>query len=264
MGKNVRAKKSLGQHFLNNDGIAERIAQSVNNNICLNVLEIGPGMGVLSKHLWQIDSLITKLIELDKESVRYLNKKHPQHTDNNKLIEGDFLKLDLNEVFDGEKFSIIGNFPYNISSQILFKALDYRDLVPVIVGMFQKEVGERVCAKPGKKSYGIISVLLQAFYDTEYLFTVEPFEFSPPPKVRSGVIRLIRNNREQLPCDEKTFFIIVKCAFNQRRKTLRNALAAMGVPFIVPEQFAPKRAEQLSVDEFIELTHSFISQQGAH
>ena len=213
----VRAKKHLGQHFLTDETIAERIASSLIGQ-CKNVIEIGPGMGVLTKYLVNNDNLNFTAIEIDTESVDYLHNHYPSLN----VIYGDFLKLDLTQIFS-EKFAVIGNFPYNISSQILFKVFDYRQQVPEVVGMFQKEVAERVAAKPGSKTYGILSVLLSAFYDIEYLFTVHEHVFNPPPKVKSAVIRLIRNNVTSLECDEKRFEQVVKAGFNQRRKTMRNA-----------------------------------------
>ena len=253
MGK-VRAKKHLGQHFLNDLNIAQKIAESLQHQAYKQVLEIGPGMGVLTQFLLQKDSEVF-VIEIDTESVVYLKTHFPQL--NSHIIEGDFLKLPLNEIFK-EPFALIGNFPYNISSQILFKALEHKDIIPEIAGMFQKELAERVASQPGNKNYGIISVLLQAYYDIEYLFTVNENVFTPPPKVKSGVIRLIRKENQTLDCDEKLFKRVVKTAFNQRRKTLRNALKSIT---LVDEKKAKPylslRAEQLSVDDFIQLTQSF-------
>ena len=218
------------------------------------MLEIGPGMGVLTQFLLQKDSEVF-VIEIDTESVVYLKTHFPQL--NNHIIEGDFLKLPLNEIFK-EPFALIGNFPYNISSQILFKALEHKDIIPEIAGMFQKEVAERVASQPGNKNYGIISVLLQAYYDIEYLFTVNEDVFTPPPKVKSAVIRLIRKENQTLDCDEKLFKRVVKTAFNQRRKTLRNALKSITlVDEKKAEPYLGLRAEQLSVDDFIQLTQSF-------
>ena len=211
----VRAKKALGQHFLTDQDIARRIVGALQGS---PVLEVGPGMGVLTQYL---DNTNLKVIEIDKESVVYLRKHFPELGDG--LIEGDFLKMDLGNVFPGQ-FSIIGNFPYNISSQIFFKIIDNRDLVPEVVCMIQKEVAERIAEKPGTKTYGILSVFLQAWYDIEYLFTVGSGAFNPPPKVQSAVIRLTRNSRTSLGCDEKLFKTVVKTAFGQRRKTLRNSL----------------------------------------
>ena len=250
----VRAKKHLGQHFLKDLGIARDIAQCLSLNNYSKVLEVGPGMGALTQFLIPLDTE-TFVIEIDKESVSYLKKNYPEL--DNHIIEGDFLKLPLQEIFK-EPIAIIGNFPYNISSQILFKAIDHKDLITEIVGMFQKEVAERVVSPPGSKKYGIISVLLQCYYDVEYLFTVDENVFDPPPKVKSAVIRLRRNDRDKLDCDEKKFIQLVKTAFGQRRKTLRNALKSLN---LVDENSADRylslRAEQLSVEDFMNLTNCF-------
>ena len=250
----VRAKKSLGQHFLTNEGIARRIADAlvVNDGDKLNTLEVGCGTGALTRHLLQRDDLCLKGIEIDDESIEYLRENLPAIMPN--LYAADFLKTDLRKIFPEGDFAVIVNFPYNISSQIFFKILDYRESVPQVVGMLQKEVAERLASGPGNKSYGILSVLLQAWYDIEYLFTVGEHEFSPPPKVKSAVIRLRRNSRTELGCDEAKFKTVVKTAFNQRRKTLRNSLKPLGTD--VPEQFAGLRPEQLSVEEFITLCKS--------
>ena len=250
----VRAKKHLGQHFLKDLGIARDIAHSLSLNNYSKVLEVGPGMGVLTQFLIPLDTE-TFVIEIDKESVSYLKKYYPEL--DNHLIEGDFLKLPLQEIFK-EPIAIIGNFPYNISSQILFKAIDHKDLIPEIVGMFQKEVAERVVSPPGSKKYGIISVLLQCYYDVEYLFTVDETVFNPPPKVKSAVIRLRRNDRDKLECDEKKFVQVVKTGFGQRRKTLRNALKSLNlVDENTASQYLSLRAEQLSVEDFMNLTSCF-------
>ena len=250
----VRAKKHLGQHFLKDLEIARNIAHSLSLNNYSKVLEVGPGMGILTQFLIPLDTEIF-VIGIDKESVSFL-KKHYRELDNH-LIEGDFLKLPLEEIFK-EPVAIIGNFPYNISSQILFKAIDHKDLIPEIVGMFQKEVAERVVAHPGSKKYGIISVLLQCFYDVEYLFTVGENVFNPPPKVKSAVIRLRRNDRDKLDCDEKKFIQVLKTAFGQRRKTLRNALKSLNlVDENSANQYLSLRAEQLSVEDFMNLTVCF-------
>jgi len=249
----VRAKKHLGQHFLTDKNIAARIVNSlIHTDQYKQVLEVGPGMGILSDILLERTDLETFLIDIDVESYQFLGQKYPQL--GTRLINGDFLALNLSEIFP-EKYAIIGNFPYNISSQILFKILENRDKVVEMVGMFQKEVAERCASKEGSKEYGILSVLIQAYYDIEYLFTVKPGTFNPPPKVNSGVIRLSRNNVEALPCDEKLFWRTVKAGFNQRRKTLRNALSGV-VPKDKMDQhpFFDKRAEQLSVTDFITLT----------
>ena len=250
----VRAKKALGQHFLKDENIALQIADSL-TGLTPHVLEIGPGMGVLTKYLYNRENIDFHAIEIDTESVEYLHAHYPSLH----VIEGDFLALDLSTLF-AEPFAVIGNFPYNISSQILFKVFDNRNCIPEVVGMFQKEVAERVAAKPGSKTYGILSVLLSAFYNIEYLFTVHEHVFNPPPKVKSAVIRLQRNDVTSLECDEKLFVQVVKAGFNQRRKTLRNALRSAGLPIeAVDESFLGKRAEQLSVDEFIQLTKSIQS-----
>ncbi len=245
----VRAKKQLGQHFLTDESIAERITRSLTGRNA-NLLEIGPGMGVLTRYMVSDKDLNFKAIEIDHESVRYLRERF-QSLD---LIEGDFLHIDMRSLFDGP-FAIIGNFPYNISSQILFRVFESRDLVPEVVGMFQKEVAERVAAKPGSKTYGILSVLLSAFYDIEYLFTVHENVFNPPPKVKSAVIRLTRNGIHHLDCDELLFVRVVKTGFNQRRKTLRNAMKPLGLSLdAIPETLLSMRAEQLSVDDFVTIT----------
>ena len=247
----VHAKKFLGQHFLKDENIARQIADSLTATTP-HVLEIGPGMGVLTKYLYNKEGLDFHAIEIDRESVAYLHEHYPTLH----VIEGDFLALDLSTLFS-EPFAVIGNFPYNISSQILFIVFDNRNCIPEVVGMFQKEVAERVAAKPGSKTYGILSVLLSAFYNIEYLFTVHENVFNPPPKVKSAVIRLRRNDVNSLECDETLFVKVVKIGFNQRRKTLRNALKQLSLPLdAVPEQLLSLRAEQLSVNDFITLTKS--------
>lgn len=244
----VRAKKNLGQHFLKDKNIAQNIVESLRANNVSKVLEIGPGMGVLTQFLLQNKSYETSVVEIDRESVDYLNQHFPEL--NERIISADFLRLNLHKYYQ-EPFAIIGNFPYNISSQIFFKVLEYKDLVPEVVGMLQKEVAERLAAGPGSKTYGILSVFLQAYYDIEYLFTVNEDVFSPPPKVKSGVIRLTRNNTEHLNCDEKLFTGIVKMAFNQRRKTMRNSLKSMILSDnLKTNPIFDKRPEQLGVAEF--------------
>ena len=239
----VRPKKQLGQHFLNNEEIAFRIVQAI-QKIDQPILEIGPGMGVLTKHLIKHDHF--SVVEIDTESVIYLQRKFPDLS----IIEGDFLQLPLEDIYS-TPFTIIGNFPYNISSQILFKILDHRNLCTEVVGMFQKEVAERVAAPPGKKSYGILSVLLQAYYDIEYLFTVDENQFNPPPKVKSAVIRITRNHDKKLNCDEQLFKTVVKTAFNQRRKTLRNSLKNIPLnPAFKDNPILNLRPEQLSIQQF--------------
>ena len=249
-----KAKKFLGQHFLTDERIAERIVESLSTETN-HVLEIGPGMGVLTKYLIKKEELDFHVVEIDRESVAYLHDHYPTLD----VIEGDFLQYDLTSLFH-DTFSIIGNFPYNISSQILFKVFDNRDRVSEVVGMFQKEVAERVAAGPGSKTYGILSVLLSAFYNTKYLFTVNENVFNPPPKVKSAVIRLRRNDVKSLECDEKLFVQVVKAGFNQRRKTLRNALRQLNLPLDrISEETLAKRAEQLSVAQFIEITKTIES-----
>ncbi len=250
----VKAKKHLGQHFLKDLEAAENIVklQSLHENY-KKILEIGPGMGVLTQYLLQRNDCETYVVEIDKESVDYLNKNFPTLKD--KIFSEDFLQMDLSKLFDNEPFGIIGNMPYNISSQIFFKVLDYKHLVKEVVCMLQKEVAVRIAAKPGKKDYGILSVFLQAYYDIEYHFTVYPQAFIPPPKVDSGIIRLRRNQVEKLDCNEKKFFQVVKAGFGQRRKTLRNALKPIGLNF--EHDLLNKRAEQLSVEDFILLTNLF-------
>lgn len=248
----VKAKKHLGQHFLNDESVAENIANTLSFQGYKHVLEIGPGMGVLTKYLLQKDT-ITHVIEIDTESVEYLKNNYLNLA--NRVIEQDFLKFDLNQVFNNEPFAIIGNYPYNISTQIVFKTLEMRDQIPEFSGMFQKEVAQRICSKEGSKVYGILSVLTQAFYHAEYLFTVPPHVFNPPPKVDSGVLLLKRKENFTLPCDETLLFKVVKTGFQQRRKTLRNSLKTFNLSDnLKANSIFDKRPEQLSVQEFIELT----------
>ena len=252
--KLVKPKKFLGQHFLKDLQIAQDIADSVDACPDIPVLEVGPGMGVLTQFLLPKRRPV-KVVELDFESVAYLKENFPQLGAD--IIEQDFLKMDLKEVFDGEPFVLTGNYPYNISSQIFFKMLDNKELIPCCTGMIQKEVAERIAAVPGNKSYGILSVLIQAWYTVEYLFTVHEHVFNPPPKVKSAVIRMTRNATRELGCDEKLFKQIVKTTFNQRRKTLRNSISPIlgkGHPLAADPVF-DKRPEQLSVQEFVELTN---------
>jgi 16S rRNA (adenine1518-N6/adenine1519-N6)-dimethyltransferase len=245
----VKAKKHLGQHFLKDENIAAKIAGSLSDG-AKNVLEIGPGTGILTKYLLQKEYEVFKAIEVDRESVQFLKNTYPDAE--LFIIEGDFLRIDLLPLFTGN-FSVIGNFPYNISSQIFFKVLDYRDQVDEVVGMVQREVALRMAAGPGSKTYGILSVLLQAWYNIEYLFPVPPSVFIPPPQVTSAVIRLRRNNVSDLGCDPKLFHQVVKTAFNQRRKTLHNALKPIAD---YSGEYAGKRAEQLGVSQFVELCNS--------
>lgn len=262
----VKAKKQLGQHFLKDENIARKISETISAAELpenakewgdIPILEIGPGMGVLTKYLMETGREL-KAVELDSESVQYLAKAYPALD----VIEGDFLKMNLDEIFP-DQFALIGNYPYNISSQIFFKLLDYKEKIPVAAGMLQKEVAERICSGPGSKVYGILSVLLQAWYDCRYLFDVPPTVFSPPPKVQSGVLILTRNSRKELGCDPALFKAIVKQSFGMRRKTLRNSLAS----FIQPDSEASKleilslRPERLSVEQFIELTNAIRPQK---
>lgn len=262
----VRAKKYLGQHFLKDLSIAQQIAESlVFSETRMPVLEIGPGMGVLTQYLLKNPRIDLTAIEIDTESVEYLHENFPELN----VIEGDFLKMDLRQFGGGEdgQFCVIGNYPYNISSQIFFKVLDYKDRIPCCSGMIQKEVAERLAAKPGCKAYGILSVLMQAYYDIEYLFTVHEYVFDPPPKVKSAVIRFTRNKCSHLDCDEALFKSIVKTAFNQRRKQMRNSLKNLvmqrmqsaGIDptqsTLLEDKIFTKRPEQLSVNEFVELTN---------
>lgn len=252
-GYSVRPKKSLGQHFLHDVNVANRIVSALQIQPGDHrVLEIGPGTGVLTQILIRRDNIDLKVIEIDRDSVAYLKKHYPEL--DGRIIEGDFLKAQLNEIFSG-RFSIIGNFPYNISSQIFFKILESRDRVDQVVCMLQKEVADRIAAPPGSKTYGILSVLLQAYYNVDHEFKVMPGAFRPPPKVVSAVIRLQRNAVEKLTCDDKLFVQVVKQAFNTRRKTLRNALKNLNLAAeIVALPLLDKRAEQLSVNDFENLT----------
>ena len=246
----VQPKKALGQHFLKDMGIARKIADSLTGKGYKSVLEIGPGMGILTGCLMERGFSVFSVIEIDNESVHFLQTHFPELKN---IIRGDFLSLDIDSFFP-EKLAIVGNFPYNISTQILFKALKHREKIVEITGMLQKEVAERICEGPGSKVYGILSVLLQAFYKTEYLFTVSENVFSPPPKVKSGVIRLIRNDVINLDCDEALFFRVVKACFNQRRKTLRNSVRAAFQLKREDYHEYGMRPEQLSVNQFIQLT----------
>ena len=250
----VRPKKFLGQHFLKDLQIAQDIADTVDVCPGLPILEVGPGMGVLTQFLLPKQRPI-KVVELDYESVGYLNENFPTLKGN--IIEYDFLKMDLTQLFDGHPFVLTGNYPYNISSQIFFKMLDNKNLIPCCTGMIQKEVAERIAASPVKKAYGILSVLIQAWYKVEYLFTVHEHVFNPPPKVKSAVIRMTRNDTQTLGCDEKLFKQIVKTTFNQRRKTLRNSIKPIlgkDCP-LYAEPIFNKRPEQLFIQEFIDLTN---------
>ena len=257
----VQAKKHLGQHFLKDESVAKRIAETLSLNGYSNVMEIGPGMGVLTKYLLLRDMDLVAM-DLDSESIVYLNHsfplEHPNVLEKNSrlnVIEADFLKFDLKQLYGNEQFAITGNFPYNISSQIVFKVLEMRNQIPEFSGMFQKEVAQRICETSGSKTYGILSVLVQAFYHAEYLFTVHPQVFDPLPKVQSGVLRLTRKEEYQLPCDERLFFKVVKAAFNQRRKTLRNSLKTFNLSDNLKEDtIFGQRPEQLDVADFVSLT----------
>lgn len=247
----VRPKKFLGQHFLNDLSVAERIAHAISGVGYSKVLEIGPGMGVLTQYLLDRKEFETSVVEIDRESVAYLKTHYPQLGD--RIYEHDFLQMDLSQF---GTFALIGNFPYNISSQIVFRMLDAKDQIPEMAGMFQKEVAERFAAKPNSKAYGILSVLLQAYYSCEYLFTVHEHVFTPPPKVKSGVVRLLRLPEPEGLKNPALFKQVVKTAFNQRRKTMRNSLKSFGLDDATPgwEEFAKLRPEQLSVASFFELT----------
>lgn len=254
--KQVRPKKNLGQHFLVDLGIAKRIADTVDSLPDIPVLEVGPGMGVMTQYLVDKPREL-KVVEIDRESVAYLNEHFPRLREN--IIGADFLRMSLNEVFDGRQFVLTGNYPYDISSQIFFKMIDNKDLIPCCTGMIQREVALRIASAPGNKAYGILSVLIQAWYDVEYLFTVDETVFNPPPKVKSAVIRMTRNNVTSLGCDERLFKRLVKTVFNQRRKMLRVSLRQL---FSTPpsdgfyqHEMMTKRPEQLSVEEFVSLTN---------
>lgn len=251
----VRPKKALGQHFLTDLSIARRIADTVADTE-LPVLEIGPGMGVLTQFLLEAHPGKVTVVEIDDESVGYLKKNFPALDGH--IIEGDFLKLPLEQLFDGQPFCVIGNYPYNISSQIFFRVLDFKDQIPLCSGMLQREVAERLAAKPGGKARGILSVLLQAWYDVEYLFTVSESVFNPPPKVKSGVIRMRRNGVTDLGCDPLLFKTVVKTSFGQRRKTIRNSVKSLlppGTTLPADSPLPALRPEQLTVEQFVELTN---------
>jgi len=261
--KQVRPKKNLGQHFLTDLGIARRIADTVDACPDIPVLEIGPGMGVMTQYLYPKDREF-KCVEIDKESVAYLQETFPKLQGG--IIGDDFLRMDLEKVFDGRPFVLTGNYPYDISSQIFFKMLDNKELIPCCTGMIQREVALRIAAEPGNKTYGILSVLIQAWYDTEYLFTVDENVFNPPPKVKSAVIRMTRNGRTDLGCDWQLFRRLVKTVFNQRRKMLRVSLKQMFNDVNKPEsnffaqEFLTKRPEQLTHEEFVKLTNMVAEQ----
>lgn len=255
--KRVRPKKSLGQHFLKDEEIARRIASSIDNFVDLPVVEVGPGMGVLTRPLLEKHPNLT-VIEIDTESVDWLKENLKSLSPEN-IIENDFLEMNLDDLFPGQKITVIGNYPYNISSQIFFHVLDFKDKVECCAGMLQKEVAERLAAKEGTKARGILSVLLQAWYDVEYLFTVDETVFDPVPKVKSGVIRMVRNKVTNLGCDEKTFKNVIKTTFSQRRKTLRNSIKSLLPPNTTlddePEKLMSLRPEQLTVQQFVHLAN---------
>ncbi len=253
MAQPVRAKKHLGQHFLVDESIARNIVDAMLNENSPNALvEVGPGTGVLTKHLITIKDFYA--LDVDRDSIAFLKQAYPKYE--NKILEMDFLEADLGEIVGHQKFNVIGNFPYNISSQIMFKVLENKNKVDFVVGMFQKEVAERLAEKPGTKTYGILSVLLQAYYGIEYLFTVHEHVFSPPPKVKSAVIKLKRNSVQKLNCDEDLFKKVVKTAFNQRRKQIRNSVKSLMKPGAdTSNKLFDKRPEQLSVGQFVELTN---------
>lgn len=251
---NVKPKKFLGQHFLTDLNVARRIADTVDACPDVPVLEVGPGMGVLTQYILEKDREF-KVVEIDFESVPYLREHFPALGNN--IIEGDFLRMDLRQVFEGRQFVLTGNYPYNISSQIFFKMVDNRDLIPCCTGMIQKEVAERMAAAPGSKTYGVLSVLIQAWYDVEYLFTVDEHVFNPPPKVKSAVVRLTRNGKADLGCDVQLFRRIVKTVFTMRRKMMRNGMKQIlgkDSPMLADPIFT-KRPEQLSVQDYIDLTN---------
>lgn len=254
--KTVRPKKKLGQHFLTDLNIAEAIADTVDTCPEIPILEIGPGMGVLTQFLVKKGREV-KAVEIDKESVEYLYATNPSLRQN--IISDDFLRLDLNDVFQGRQFVLTGNYPYDISSQIFFKMLDYKNLIPCCTGMIQREVAQRIASAPGNKSYGVLSVLIQAWYDVEYLFTVDANVFNPPPKVKSAVIRMTRNGVQRLGCDEALFKRVVKTVFTQRRKMLRVSMRQLFGGQVPSDKFdaeiLPKRPEQLSVEDFVKLTN---------
>ncbi len=252
--KRVKPKKHLGQHFLTDERIATDIAEAITRHMGTNrVLEIGPGTGILTRALQKREFDELKIIEIDVESIDFLRENHPEIDEH--IIHGDFLKIQLEPIFGGEKYIVAGNFPYNISSQILFRLFENRELIPELVGMFQREVAKRIASVPGSKEYGILSVLLQIYYDVDYLFTVDEDVFDPPPRVKSGVIRLVRNERKELPFSDDFMKMVVKTAFNQRRKTLRNSLKGLlaGEPLPEMEEILQLRPEQLEPETFITL-----------
>ncbi len=256
----VRAKKHLGQHFLKDKNICKKIADQFQHHQGVKTaIEIGPGMGALTEFLLHDKETELFVLDVDSESIDYLNQHYPQLE--NRIVFGDFLRIDPYKLVGEKPFAVVGNFPYNISSQILFRCIEFKDHIPEIMGMFQKEVAERVAEKPGSKTYGILSVLLQAYYDIEYCFTVDEHVFDPPPKVKSGVIRCTRNSRTSLPCNEKLFKQVVKMSFNQRRKTIRNSIKALLPAVYSDNPVLQLRPETLGVEEFIALTQWVEEQQ---
>jgi 16S rRNA (adenine1518-N6/adenine1519-N6)-dimethyltransferase len=252
--RTVQAKKNLGQHFLNDAEKAREIVETLSGK-SENVLEVGPGMGILTGFLFEKKNVRTKVVDIDQESIQFLIDKFPEHKKD--VIEGDFLQIDMNRIFEGHSYSIIGNFPYNISTQILFRVLDNRTLVPEVVGMFQKEVAERIAGSPGSREYGILSVLMQAWYDISITMQLNQDDFSPPPKVKSAVLYFVRKDNFELGCNEVLFKRVIKAAFNQRRKTLRNALSVItGKEISGSLPYATLRAEALSWQKFVELTNA--------
>jgi 16S rRNA (adenine1518-N6/adenine1519-N6)-dimethyltransferase len=249
----VKAKKHLGQHFLTDKNICQKIARQYGKHQgCKRVLEIGPGMGALTEYLLADKELEVHVIDVDEESIEYLKENFPALS--GRIIHGDFLRLHPDKIMGEGSFAVVGNFPYNISSQIMFRCLEFRNRVPEIMGMFQKEVAERIAEPPGSKQYGILSVLMQAFYDIHYCFTVDEHVFNPPPKVKSGVIRCVRNERETLGVDEALFIRVVKACFNQRRKTIRNSLKPILNPIPFDHPYLQLRPERMAVEDFIALT----------
>ena len=260
----VRPKKSLGQHFLADANIARKIAGSLTREGEYgSIIEVGPGTGMLSKYLTDNEKYEWYGLEVDPAAISYLREQYPGKQ--NRIIRADFLNFDWQELFGDEQVAVIGNFPYNISSQILFRVLKMRNRVPELVGMFQKEVARRIASPPGSKEYGILSVLTQAFYNVEILFNVEPHVFIPPPKVQSSVIRCVRKEKHELDCNERDFFTVVKTAFNQRRKTLRNSLKSLHINWdVLPQEMSGNRPEKLSVDDFLQITRQLPEHVGEH
>lgn len=257
----IQPKKHLGQHFLKDKNICQKIALTFGQHEgCSNVLEIGPGTGALTEFLLRREEINVEVMDVDTESIAYLNEHFPLLS--GKIHEADFLKEDLTKRFEGEPFAVVGNFPYNISSQIVFKCIENRERIPEIMGMFQREMAQRIAEKPGSKQYGIISVITQAFYDVHYCFTVDEHVFNPPPKVKSGVIRCIRKPEQSLGCDEKKFIQVVKTAFNQRRKTMRNSLKTLLPESLRTLPILERRPETMSVAEFVDLTKTIMAAQG--